>query len=92
MHALIFLGREKEIKTLERNLQETIATHDALYNQLSSLKERENKLKSDLLLLKEQEKDMEAKVFQLWQVPSWYIMDLDSTKTDTSTMAVVGVL
>lgn len=78
-----FLEREKEISSLKLNLHEATATHEALYNQLCSLRERENKLKNDLLLLKEQEKDMESKVFQLWQVPSWFIMNLDSAKATT---------
>lgn len=65
-------------------MQESVATQEALYSQLCSLQDRESKLKSDLVLLKDQEKQMEARVFQLWQVPSWFIMDLSSTKPETA--------
>lgn len=86
--AKLFLGRESEIKTLQRNLDEIKSNNEALYRQLCSLRERENKLKNDLELEKKREREMETKVFNLWQVPSWFIItDLDSAttadKTDT---------
>lgn len=67
------------------NVQQSIATHEALCQQLSSLKERESKLRNDLLLLKEQEKEMEMKVFQLWQVPSWFIIDKSTIRDQVAT-------
>lgn len=82
---MLFIERDKEVKSLKINLQQSIATHEALCQQLSSLKERENKLNHDLLLLKEKEKDMETKVFQLWQVPSWFIIDMTNIRSDVTT-------
>lgn len=79
-----FLGRNKEIKGLKVNLQQSVASHEALSQQLASLKERESKLRSDLLLLKENEKEMEVKVFQLWQVPSWFIIDKSSIRGEVN--------
>lgn len=81
--SFFFQEREREVKSLRSNLQESIVMQDALCSQLWSLQERETKLRNDLILLKEQEKQMEAKVFQLWQVPSWFIMDLSSAKSET---------
>lgn len=75
--------RELEIRTLRRHLDEIKTNNTALYQQLCSLRERENKLKKDLTLQKEQEKDMELKVFTLWQVPSWFIItDLNPSTDD----------
>lgn len=81
---MIVLERQREIKGLKINLQQSAASHEALCQQLSSLKERESKLRNDLLLLKEQEKEMEIKVFQLWQVPSWFIIDKSTIKDDVN--------
>lgn len=80
-----FLGRQREIKGLKLNLQQSAASYEALCQQLTSLRERESKLRSDLLLLKEQEKEMEMKVFQLWQVPSWFIIDKSTIRGEIST-------
>lgn len=67
------------------NLQQSAASHEALGQQLASLKERETKLRNDLLMLKEQEKEMEMKVFQLWQVPSWFIIDKSTIRGEVNT-------
>lgn len=66
--------RESELKMLERNLEEIKSNNEALYRQLCSLRERENKLKNDLELEKKREREMEKTVFNLWQVPSWFII------------------
>lgn len=85
MSLVCFVGRDKEVKGLKINLQQAAATHEALCQQLTSLKERESKLRGDLLLLKEQEKEMEMKVFQLWQVPSWFIIDKSTIRDEVTT-------
>lgn len=77
-----FAERETEIKTLKYRQNESISQQQALGNQLYQLNERHKKLQKDLLLLKESEKEMESKVFCLWQVPSWFII------TDVSTDSV----
>lgn len=81
------LGRENEIKTLQRSFEEIKSNNEALYRQLCSLRERENKLKNDLELEKKRERDMEMKILNLWQVPNWFIItDLNTTtnnKNDT---------
>ncbi|CAG9856710.1 unnamed protein product [Phyllotreta striolata] len=78
--------RESEIKTLKNRQNESISQQQALCNQLHQLSERHKKLQKDLLLLKEKEKDVEGKVFHLWQVPSWFIItDLSSTDCNEST-------
>ncbi|EEZ97332.1 uncharacterized protein LOC659902 [Tribolium castaneum] len=66
--------REREIKSLQRKLQETIMAQSAFCQQLNALRQRHCKLKNDLSSLKEHERNMEAKVAQLWQVPSWFII------------------
>lgn len=73
------------MKGLKINLQQSAASHEALCQQLASLKERESKLRGDLLLLKEQEKEKEMKVFQLWQVPSWFIIDKSTIRDEVTT-------
>lgn len=80
--AAMVTKRETEIKTLKYRQNESISQQQALGNQLYQLNERHKKLQKDLLLLKESEKEMESKVFCLWQVPSWFII------TDVSTDSV----
>lgn len=58
-------------------------TQNALSQQLNALRQRHCKLKNDLSGLKENEKNMEAKVAQLWQVPSWFVItDFNTETTD----------
>ncbi|XP_028129079.2 high mobility group protein 20A-like [Diabrotica virgifera virgifera] len=73
--ATLVTKREKEIKTLKNRQQEFMSQQQALCNQLHLLNERHKKLQRDLLLLKEKEKETESKVMNLWQVPSWFIIN-----------------
>lgn len=66
--------RETDIKTLQRSLKEKNSGNTALHQQYAQLKERETKLKKELASLKQQEKEMEAVTFNLWQVPSWFVI------------------
>ncbi|XP_057667817.1 high mobility group protein 20A-like [Diorhabda carinulata] len=74
--------RETEMKIMLNRQREFASQQQALYNQLHQLTERHKKLQKDLLLLKEKEKETESRVFNLWQVPSWFIISNDSI-TDT---------
>ncbi|KAF2898861.1 hypothetical protein ILUMI_07319 [Ignelater luminosus] len=77
--------REKEIKTLKMRVEEAKAAHDALYQQLHSLKERETTLRNELNRLHNLDREMEIKLFQLWKVPSLFITtDLSSGSLDGS--------
>lgn len=58
-------------------------TQNALCQQLNALRQRHVKLKNDLSSLKEHERNMEAKVSHLWQVPSWFIITDFNTETST---------
>lgn len=50
---------------------------------MHALRQRHVKLKTDLCVLKEEEHNMEAKVAQLWQVPSWFVITDFNTETST---------
>ncbi|KAF7274521.1 hypothetical protein GWI33_012826 [Rhynchophorus ferrugineus] len=66
--------RDTEIKTLQNRQQEAMDQQRALCQQLLQLNERHSKLTKNLSQIKEKEKDIEAKVFNLWQVPSWFVI------------------
>lgn len=66
-------------------MEEIKSNNEALYRQLCSLRERENKLKNDLEVETKREKELEIKVFNLWQVPSWLIITDINTTTDNKT-------
>lgn len=77
--------REKEIKTLKMRVEEAKAAHNALYQQLHSLKERETTLRNELNRLHNLDREIEIKLFQLWKVPSLFITtDLSSGSLDGS--------
>ncbi|XP_065172699.1 uncharacterized protein [Atheta coriaria] len=65
--------RETDIKLLQRAIKDKNTLNTALYQQLSLLKDREAKMKKELQLLKEHDKDMKQAVINLWQVPSWFV-------------------
>jgi len=67
--------REMEIKTLTKSVKEKVIMHTSLNQQLRQLKEREATLKRDLNSLKEHEQILEQQSFNLWQVPSWFVMN-----------------
>lgn len=69
----IFIERETDIKLLQRAIKDKNTLNTALYQQLSLLKDREAKMKKELQLLKEHDKDMKQAVINLWQVPSWFV-------------------
>nr|CAI5863496.1 unnamed protein product [Callosobruchus analis] len=81
--AALVSKRETELRNLENRRQEAVSQQQALCSQLYLLNERHKKLQKDLLLLKEKEKEVEKCVYNLWQVPSWFVMTdinvIDST-------------
>lgn len=70
----MFLGWESEYKTTARENKELAANLTALSDQLNSLKERKRKLKADLESMKEEEKDLDLKLYSLWRVPSLFVL------------------
>lgn len=68
---------------MQQRLLETSLKHTALCQQVHALRQRHVKLKTDLNALKEEEHNMEAKVAQLWQVPSWFVITDFNTETST---------
>ncbi|CAH1981499.1 unnamed protein product [Acanthoscelides obtectus] len=76
--------RETELRILENRRQEAVSQQQALCSQLYLLNERHKKLQKDLLLLKEKEKEVEKCVYNLWQVPSWFVIT-DPNATDSTT-------
>lgn len=72
--ATLVQKRENEIKNLKNRQQEAIDQQKALCQQLNQLNDRHAKLRKDLSVIKEKEKDIEAKVYQLWQVPSLFVI------------------
>lgn len=66
--------RENETKILKNRQQEGVDQQKALCQQLIQLNERHVKLQKDLAQMKENERDIETKVYQLWQVPSIFIV------------------
>lgn len=77
------LGRKNDIKFLKNRHEEALSQQHALNQQIYQLSERHKKLQTDLLLLKEEEKQIDNQVFNLWQVPSWFI--ITDFNTDSTT-------
>lgn len=80
--------QENEVKTLKNRHQESIEENKALLQQFHQLNERETTLRKDLALKQEKEKELEGQVYQLWQVPSLFVMssfdNLEDGATDLS--------
>lgn len=70
---------------MKLRVNEARAANNALTQQLSSLKERYRGLESEMALLVDSEKRMESAVFELWRVPSLFILpELSDTSLDAS--------
>ncbi|XP_066248610.1 uncharacterized protein [Euwallacea similis] len=65
---------ELELKLLRNHQEESGEIHKALCQQLKQLTERESALQKDLDQKREQERVLECNVFQLWQIPSMFVM------------------
>lgn len=75
----LIIEREKEIKSLKSRLEESKMLQAAICQQLLSLTEREQKLRSDLHILEKKEKDIRNQLFQIWKVPSLFLINDMST-------------
>ncbi|VEN47922.1 unnamed protein product [Callosobruchus maculatus] len=82
--AALVSKRETELRILENRRQEAVSQQQALCSQLHLLNERHKKLQKDLQALKEKEKEVEKCVYNLWQVPSWFVIT-DINVTDSMT-------
>lgn len=80
----MILERENEFRFLERNKEELMTRQRKFALELCELNEKYDKLQKTLAQLKEMEKDMESRVFRLWQLPSWLVInDLKTGETET---------
>lgn len=82
---LCYLERETEICALTLQQQEAIQEQTALYRQFNQLNERESVLQKELAQKRDKEKELESIVFQLWQVPSLFVMAKFDTPDQAST-------
>lgn len=71
----MFLEREIEIKSLKCRLEESRLSQEAIWQQLCSLTERESKLRKDLQILENKEKDIKNQIVELWKVPSLFLVN-----------------
>ncbi|XP_050297034.1 SWI/SNF-related matrix-associated actin-dependent regulator of chromatin subfamily E member 1-like [Anthonomus grandis grandis] len=78
-------NRENEINTQKNRQQEFIEEHKALCQQLCQLTVREAALKRDLAVKREEEKELESRVYQLWQAPSFCVLSGFKTPDDPQT-------
>ncbi|KAL1506498.1 hypothetical protein ABEB36_005850 [Hypothenemus hampei] len=84
--ASLLKKREQEIGTLKIKQQKLVDEQEALCQQLNQLSAAEAALQKDLSAKREIEKELEAKVFHLWQVPSLCVMaKFDAPKTHNGT-------
>lgn len=67
--------REIEIKSLKCRLEESRLSQEAIWQQLCSLTERESKLRKDLQILENKEKDIKNQIVELWKVPSLFLVN-----------------
>lgn len=82
LNLCVFSERENEFKFLERNKEELMTRQRKFALELCELNEKYDKLQKNLGELKEVEKTMESRVFRLWQLPSWLVINDLKTETE----------
>lgn len=68
--------RESEIKTLQSSLEKVTEINESLLKLCSQLKEREAHLNRVIKNLKKDEKALDTTVFNLWQLPSLFVINI----------------